>query len=74
MSRTLRLLAELVEGPPVRTTGGTLELLAGEALEERVADAIPRRVVAITSVRTLQRGVGRVRRRRHVGPRRRAYA
>ena len=73
MSTTLRLLAEFIKGPPVRTTRGTLEFLAGEAFEERIADAIPRRVVAITSVRTLQRGVGRVRRRRHVGPRRRTY-
>jgi len=52
MPRALRLLAELVEGPAVRAGRGALKSLAREALEERVTDTVPRRAVAVASVRT----------------------
>ena len=52
MSRTLRLLPKFVEGPAVRTTGGALELLAGEAFEERVADTVTCCSITVASVRT----------------------
>ena len=49
MARTLRLLAELVEGPAVRTARGTLEFLAGKPFEQGVTNTIPRRAVAVVS-------------------------
>ena len=52
MATTLRLLAELVEGPPVRTTGGALELLAGEALEEGVTNTVTCCSITVSSIGT----------------------
>ena len=53
MSRTLRLLAELVEGPPVRTTGGTFKFLAREAFEQRVTYTITCLSITVSSIGTL---------------------
>ena len=53
MPTTLRLLAELVEGPAVRAGRRTLKSFAREALEKRVTDTVPRRAVTVASVRTL---------------------
>ena len=52
MPRTLRLLPELVEGPPVGAARGTLELLAGEALEERVTNTVPCCSITVSSIGT----------------------
>ena len=70
MPTTLRLLAELVEGPAVRAGRGTPEPFAREALEERITDTVPRRAVTVASVRTLQRRMGLIRGAGDVGPRR----
>ena len=74
MSGTLRLLAELVEGPAVRTTRGALELLAGEAFEQRVADAITCCSITVSSIGTFERRMGLISGAGDVGPRRRGDA
>ena len=70
MSRTLRLLAELVEGPAVRTARGAPELLAGKPFEQRVADTITCCSITVASVRTFEGRMGLIRGAGHVGPRR----
>ena len=52
MSRTLRLLAELIEGPPVRPGRGALELLAREALEQRVTYTVTCCSITVASIGT----------------------
>ena len=67
--RALRLLAELVEGPPVRTTRGALELLAGEAFEQRVTNTVTCCSITVSSIGTFEGRMGLIGGAGHVGPR-----
>ena len=73
MATTLRLLAELVEGPAVGAARGTPELLAGKPFEQRVTNTVPCLSITVASVRTFEGRMGLIRGAGHVGPRCAAY-
>ena len=68
MSRTLRLLPELIKGPAVRTTGRALEFLAGKPFEQRVTNTVTCCSITVASVRTFERRMGLISGAGHVGP------